>query len=105
MSQNPLAARCGIYCGECPYREETGCPGCLECAGSMFWGTCPIAVCSIGRNLSHCGECPEFPCEQLKAFAYDAEQGDDGRRIRQLERWNAIGFEAWLDARGEDERP
>jgi len=99
MADSRFAARCGIYCGECDYRESTGCPGCIEAGGRMFWGTCRVAACCIEKDLSHCGECELFPCDQLRAFANDPEQGDGGRRIRQLEAWNDIGFRAWLERR------
>ena len=103
MGQAKYAARCGIYCGECDYREKMGCPGCAGAAGAMFWGTCPIAVCCMDRELEHCGLCKDFPCRDLKAFAYDEEQGDDGRRIEQLEAWNEIGFDEWSRRRGKRE--
>jgi len=33
-----LIARCGAYCGDCEWKEKTGCPGCQEAQGTMFWG-------------------------------------------------------------------
>ena len=36
------------------------------------------------KGLPHCGRCDDMPCEQLKAFAYGGEHGDDGRRIENL---------------------
>ena len=33
-----------------------------------------------------CGEC-DFPCDLLNQFAYDKEQGDDGKRIEQCRKW------------------
>lgn len=98
MTSN-LAARCGIYCGECEFRESAGCPGCVAAGGCMFWGACEIARCCAGRELEHCGRCPDFPCDLLERCAYDKDQGDHGRRIRNLENWNAMGFEKWLENR------
>lgn len=37
--------------------------------------------------ISHCGQCKDFPCEQLKRFAYDEKQGDGGQRLCQCKRW------------------
>jgi len=96
MRESDCAARCGIYCGACEYRDKTDCPGCIEAGGTMFWGTCSVATCCVERGHGHCGLCEEFPCEQLTAFAYDKEQGDRGERIRRLEAWKAKGDGAWL---------
>ena len=93
------AARCGIYCGECEFREETHCLGCVGMEGKLFWGECPLARCCTGKGLQHCGQCADFPCDKLKAFAYDSAHGDGGQRIRNLEAWNAQGFEAWAQGR------
>ena len=92
-----FAARCGIYCGDCEYRVEMHCPGCVGADGSPFWGQCSVAACNVGRGLRHCGECDEFPCELLNSFAHDKQRGDDGQRIRNLEAWNDTGFAAWLN--------
>jgi hypothetical protein len=91
MSQD-LAARCGVYCGECEYREKMNCPGCIQAEGTLFWGTCAVAVCCTGKGHEHCGQCAEFPCDTLNGFAYDEQHGDGGQRIRNLEAWNAEGF-------------
>ena len=99
MNLQDLAARCGIYCGECEYREKMNCPGCIQANGKLFWGECQIAICGIGKGLDHCGQCTEFPCDDLKSFAYDKEQGDEGQRIRNLEAWNLQGFENWVQGR------
>ena len=94
-----FAARCGLYCGECEYRTKTNCPGCIRAGGSMFWGECVIALCCVEKGWDHCGQCAEFACDNLQKFAYDKEQGDDGQRIRNLEAWNAQGFENWVRER------
>ncbi len=78
------AARCGIHCDDCDYREKTNCPGCHEAKGEMFWGQCELAKCSMEKELDHCGQCEDFACDLLKSFAYHEEQGDDGQRIENL---------------------
>ena len=94
-----FTARCGIYCGECEYREKTNYPGCIQAQGKMFWGKCRVAQCCISKNLDNCGLCSSFPCDLLKEFAYDKEQGDSGQRIRNLKAWKQEGFESWLEHR------
>ena len=58
-----------------------------------------VASCCLAKGLENCGACGEFPCETLREFAYDENQGDDGERIRNLEAWRRDGFETWLEAR------
>jgi hypothetical protein len=63
------------------------CAGCIAIA-KPFWGDiCPVKACCEGRGLEHCGLCAEFPCDLLKRFSYDQEQGDDGKRIEQCKKW------------------
>lgn len=87
MGDSTVLAMCGLECGTCDWRESTGCPGCHEGRGKMFWGECALAACCLGKGLPHCGLCAEFPCGQLEAFAYDKEHGDpQGSRINNLRR-------------------
>lgn len=93
---NDFAARCGIYCGDCKFREQMKCPGCVKAAGLMFWGECRVAICCNSRSLEHCGLCPEVPCDILNEFSYDATHGDNGARIERCKAWAKEGFDAWL---------
>ena len=81
----PLA-RCGLECEICEYREKMNCAGCHECNAKVFWGECPIALCSINKGLENCSTCEDFPCQKLKDFAYDPKQGDNGLRIENLKK-------------------
>lgn len=82
-----LESRCGILCSECGYKEQTGCKGCVN-IDKPFWGeSCPVKDCCESKNHPHCGLCPQFPCQLLTKFAYDEQQGDNGKRIRQCEIW------------------
>ena len=81
----PQLARCGLDCTTCPFREKNNCPGCHKADGTMFWGKCTLALCSIGKGIEHCGLCDQFPCDLLKSYSYAKEHGDNGQRIRNLE--------------------
>ena len=84
-----IESRCGTLCGECEYQESTGCKGCVHME-KPFWGeSCPVKGCCEGKGLAHCGQCPAFPCELLNQFAYDPQQGDNGRRLEQCRKWKA----------------
>lgn len=98
---NPFMARCGIDCETCPDRERSACPGCQATAGKLFWGECALAVCCAAKGHDHCGQCQEFPCATLNEYAYDAEHGDNGERIRNLHAWNAEGYDAWRAKRAQ----
>ena len=77
-------AYCGTDCQACGFRTKTNCPGCHAAASKMFWGECALAKCCMAKGLEHCGKCDLFPCAQLKAFSFDKEYGDNGRRIENL---------------------
>jgi len=86
-----LAARCGIYCGECEYREEFNCSGCIDNEGEIFWGECDVAKCCIQKGLEHCGKCEDFVCDCLHDYAFSESEGDDGKRIEELKERNKEG--------------
>lgn len=94
-----IESRCGILCNDCKYKEEMNCKGCINII-KPFWGeVCPIKSCCENQNLKYCGQCTNFPCELLKEFSYDKEQGDGGARIGQCIR-NNIKLNTkypWLD--------
>jgi len=66
------------------------CSGCVQIK-KPFWGeVCPVKGCCEGKGLDHCGVCGDFPCDLLNQFAYDTEQGDDGKRIEQCRKWASV---------------
>ncbi len=81
-----IESRCGILCSECRFTE---CKGCVNIP-NPFWGNCPVKTCCEEKKIMHCGECSEFPCNLLKSFSYDEKEGDDGKRIKQCEKWKGI---------------
>lgn len=82
-----IESRCGIRCSECEYKDSMNCGGCVNIV-KPFWGDeCSVKACCENRNISHCGLCSDFPCKLLNRFAYDKEQGDDGKRILQCREW------------------
>lgn len=82
-----IESRCGILCSECEYREQVGCRGCTAITKPFWSDSCPVKACCEARGLPNCGRCDEFPCELLVQFAFDENQGDDGRRIEQCKAW------------------
>jgi len=88
---NVIQSLCGLLCVELPCRKQFNCAGCVNIA-TPAWGSCKIKSCCEAKNLPHCGQCPEFPCRQLKEFSYDKEHGDNGKRIEQIREWNRIKF-------------
>ena len=83
-----IQSRCGILCNECGYKEEVNCAGCVA-MNKPFWGeSCPVKECCEGKGQEHCGQCSNFPCALLNEFAYDKEQGDNGKRIDICRLWS-----------------
>jgi hypothetical protein len=113
-----LLGACGLYCGACyHYRasfpkgkhllEETARQGrelagfaCKGCRSDILYvhpgcAECGIRACADDRGPLHCGLCPEFPCDRIRAF-----QGD-GRIhhcdvLAQLEELSVKGSDRWL---------
>ncbi len=86
-----IQSRCGILCDECSYKEQVGCGGCVN-IDKPFWGeSCPVQSCCVDKKQEHCGQCNQFPCGTLNGFAYDKEQGDNGKRIEQCKKWHQTG--------------
>ena len=81
-----IESRCGICCSQCEYQEKEGCKGCVDIE-TPFWGKCDVKECVEGKKLENCGQCDEFPCDLLNAFAYDEKEGDNGLRIEQCRKW------------------
>ena len=85
-----VQSRCGLCCGDCAWRLDGRCGGCLETQGHPFHGPCPIAHCCQDRGYAHCGQCGNLPCDALYAYScLDQEHGDRpaGARINVLRRW------------------
>jgi hypothetical protein len=113
-----LLGVCGLYCGACyHYRasfpeaahllEEAARRGrppegytCRGCRSDRLYvhpgcARCQIRACADARGLLHCGLCPEFPCDRIRAFQ------SDGRLhhrpiLGQLQELKAQGPERWL---------
>lgn len=80
---------CGLTCENCEYKEKCNCGGCIATEGKPFHGGCEVAECAKKRKIRFCGECCDFPCELLKRYSFDKEQGDNGARIENCKRLKA----------------
>ncbi len=62
-------SRCGMICTSCA-QYGVRCAGCIPTLGKTFFITyfdvpiCPIYVCSVGKNIPHCGHCEKMPCKR-----------------------------------------
>lgn len=108
MPDKNLAPVCGLYCGDCEYFGKQ-CRGCGHEEGKPFWtknvsmDICPLYDCCINeKNLEHCGQCGELPCENflaLKDPALSDEEFNKSLQNRQtaLLRRKEIGTHKWLE--------
>ena len=82
-----VESRCGLLCSECLFRKQMNCKGCTQ-IDKPFWGeSCPVKSCCEAKSQEHCGQCKNFVCRLLHAFAYDMEQSDHGARIEHCKKW------------------
>jgi len=110
-----LAAVCGLFCPACtvfigtreePDRlkaiaerfqqpvEEVMCDGCRSDKRCFYCrDKCMMSKCAHEKGVEFCGECNEYPCEDLRTFQKEAPH-----RIelwRSQERIREAGYEKW----------
>ncbi|MDF9408722.1 MAG: hypothetical protein A4E52_01841 [Pelotomaculum sp. PtaB.Bin013] len=110
-----LAAVCGLFCTACalyigtkedPERlkimatrfqipvEELECHGCRsEKRGIFCREYCKMTKCVIEKGIDFCGECPEYPCDELKEF--QAKMPHRNELWKSHERIKEVGYEKW----------
>ncbi len=110
-----LAAVCGLFCPACrvfigtreePERlerlaeqfhypvEEMKCDGCRSDRRGPYCKICKMSVCAAEKGIDFCGECEEYPCEDLRKFQaampHRIELWSDQERIQE------VGYERWF---------
>ena len=88
-----VQSRCGLLCDGCTYKSSHGCKGCITQNGKPFWGECDVAKCCISKGYSHCGECPDMPCDDLRNMSCGGDDECDkpkGARIAVCKAWAAF---------------
>lgn len=94
MKQYEEISFCGIYCGGCKnYKENINCMGCRY--EKELVNDCPTRTCSINKGLLHCGECENFPCDELSNFYNDGIAHHEVAYQNML-KIKEIGIEKWL---------
>lgn len=110
-----LSAVCGLFCPACtvyigsveePTRlkalserfgaseEDMRCNGCRSEKRGLYCNkACKMTGCASEKGVDFCGQCPDFPCADLKAFQsqmpHRADLWDSQARIK------AVGYEKW----------
>lgn len=116
-----LAAVCGLFCPACRVyiatsedpgmlrefaeraklsEEEMKCLGCRSDTLSHYCRTCNLKTCAKEKGIDFCGECGEYPCEELKSF-----QAAMPHRIelwKSLEEIRNNGYEQWFYEKVQD---
>jgi hypothetical protein len=98
--QPNLAARCGMFCGNCGEMKEGRCHGCGCTCGKCVAGSraehCSILHCSTKKNLSNCADCKEFACTKCMMNAHDPIWKGRSSCLDNLRRRKAVGTSAWI---------
>ena len=47
------------------------CNGCWNDGGEHWCSDCNMLTCCKAKNLEHCAQCGNFPCDEVMAFAKD----------------------------------
>lgn len=79
---------CGVRCSECERKSDGRCKGCLNMNKPFWGGECLVRNCCEDKNIDHCGQCEDFPCEMLSNMG--KEQGfNPSVKIEQCRQWAA----------------
>ncbi len=85
---------CGLYCGGCKnYKEYANCMGCRN--EKEMVDDCPTRKCCIEKEILHCGECNDFPCDMMKEF-YNSEGKHKQLAYENIGNINTVGIENWI---------
>ena len=68
-SYNGRIPACGVFCGGCPAytREKSPCKG-AELSNSRCEKCKTFHLCCLGKEITHCFQCSDFPCAKLRRF-------------------------------------
>ena len=72
-------AYCGVDCSACADYIGGKCPGCRMTDRKD--DPCMPVACCRGRGIEFCGECPDFPCEDMRAFYKESPSHERAFRI------------------------
>ena len=117
QDKKKLSAVCGLFCPSCtvfigtkddPRRldaiarrhgqnaEDWTCEGCRSEKRCFYCEhLCYMVRCASRKGLDFCGECDEYPCEELRAFQEE--------KPHRIELWEAqkriagVGYSRWFD--------
>ncbi len=91
-SPQDFAGICGIYWEGSGWYEALGAV-CATQEDLALGKVCPVYACATRRGVSHCGLCPDFPCDLLVNLA--AQGGAADIRIESAERRAETGDDKW----------
>ena len=74
--------------------EDAYCDGCRAERRTPYCHACTFRTCAAERGLDFCGECSDFPCEQLGEF--QRERPHRAELYGDLDRITEAGVEAWM---------
>ena len=105
---------CGLYCGACDVflanrenrvdaaakawgmpPDQLICHGCNSSIHAIYCVDCEIKACASGRNIEHCADCDEAPCEITLAFCND-RHAHHSVILANQQQWQAVGRDTWL---------
>jgi len=125
QKRRKLAGPCGLYCGACSVyvarkrgdaaaldvvakriteqeswvikpEEDLVCDGCLSSQQAIMCRRCAMRTCAIDKGITHCAQCPDFPCQTIIDFNNDG-QPHHSEVLDNVRRQQEIGIDAWLD--------
>ncbi len=116
----PTSGVCGMYCRACglylgsteePRRlaafaersgkplDEVRCHGCQSDLVASYCRTCKLRNCALGKGLTFCAECADFPCADFSAFA---ARDLTGQVLANCKAIRGQGWQSWYEGQALD---
>ncbi len=119
MDYKQMTSPCGLDCFNCPaylanedmnlraqiserHRlplEAARCRGCRNSRGKIsFLGDtkpCDVFICTSGKGIAFCCECPDFPCDRLHPYADQASVRQHNTKLFNLCLIKKMGLDRW----------
>lgn len=103
-----IVSYCGLYCKACPSYNRGTCLGCRseeQQPRKSKW-SCKIRKCCIRKEIDHCGECDDFPCDIINKKLIKSHENDEKFEYRHnipknIRKIRTDGIKNWLNEQDE----
>ncbi len=111
-TKDSLLGYCGLYCGGCPYYQNTvavkpidfkkenfyePCEGCNSGIKNSYCLQCEIVKCNMKKGTRICYDCEKYPCEIINKFMNDSRYPYHKEVDDKMKLLKEKGLDQWLE--------